>query len=310
MWLQWLALSLLLIITAAVITSLYYDRFTYKTEDYETLLSKHKCPEEYMEEMAEINRKNIKDLIAPKAGSLNTIRGNQLIRPDLVGKYGRFTITCLSVGYRPFTEYTLRTVKRYAAKKNYPVIIRRETVEIPNRIPNPDIMDANWQKLFWLRELIDRIDTEYLMWIDDDILVTNTDVDLESFIHRDPGNDIYISYDHWSDDFFFPKKPIFNSGVMIIKNTAGSRRILDAAIATYYSYNGWLWGDFSDQTAVEYVYLTTNGEGFSVIPHGSLQSLATVLGEFKEGDFLLHMAGLSTKRRLELCKLHFKKEEV
>lgn len=311
MWLQWLYLLAVLTVIATVLLTVFYFSTKYNAENYEELLVSQGCPSAQLQELVQLNNCKIDGVITPNANSLRTVRGNELIRPDLQGNYGGFTVACLSTGNRPFTRYTIGSVVDYCNKKKHRFVLRQKEYPIPNRILNAGIKQANWEKLFWLRELLDTIDTEYLVWIDDDILVTNSGVDLESFIKRDPGKDLYISYDRWSDSFIFPNKALFNSGVMLLKNSAGSRRILDHAIATYYTHDGWGWGRFNDQTAIEYVYLTTNGEGFSVIPHGSLQALSGfIIGEHRKDDFLYHLAGLPAKRRLSISKAMVSKGAV
>ena len=262
------------------------------------------CPRKYIDELVRINEKYVIGLHISHADVSGAPRGSELVRPELRGKYGTFTLATISSGDRPFAMYTLKSIESYCAKKGHTFIKRTEPFPIPNQ--HDHIRNATWQKAFWLRHLLDTIDTEYLMWVDDDILVINDDIDLESFIDRDPGKDVYISYDRWLDKLLFGKKPILNTGAVLVRNSDSARRVLDGILETYYTYDGWVW-THDEQTAFEYVYFTMFRERFSVIPYNSLQVFHSRIKERdieknKENIFLYHLAGIPHEKRLPMCR--------
>lgn len=252
------------------------------------------CPSDKLDIIKSINTYH-------KLPETTLVSHKPVLKKTLAGTYGNIAIATISVGERPFKRYTLKSLRDYAEKHNYAYIERTDPYEIPNKFYTKGIKDPNWQKLFWLRELIDSVDAEYLVWIDDDILVTNDNNTLESYISMDPDKHLFISHDRYIDKLIFPFRAYLNSGVMILRNSEETREILDAAIQTYYDFEGWYWCSFNDQAAIEFVYFTTDGENYCVFPHGFLQTLHNS-GDWRPGDFLYHVAGQKPNKRTKICK--------
>lgn len=291
---SWLCLALLLLLAAGICVLIWYGyREGYDTSDIGTKLARKNCPKELIDEMVKINEEN--------GITHHKLPAKRSMPKDVVAPRRKITLGILSVGVRPFKDYTVESVRLYAEKHGYDFMVRDTPYEIPDKIYKPGIKQPNWQKLFWIRDLLDSTDSEYVAWLDDDILVTNPNISLEAIMQLEPGKDFYISCDKLTGNFIFPFRQYLNSGVFVVKNNAAGRQILDAAIATYYTHEGWYWAPFNDQTAIEYVYFTGYGQNFGVLPHGILQTIDSS-GEWESGDFLCHLAGQKEGTRVSTCK--------
>lgn len=294
---SWLVLLLLIVLAVGIGLLVWWGyREGFDTNDITVKLARKGCPQLHLPVMAEINKKH-----AIPEQELRTDIPLEYLTKSSKDSRRDIVLVTLSVGKRPFKKYTLKSLQDYAEKQGYTYIERNEPFEIPDKIHTKGIKDANWQKLFWIQQLLNTTNAEYIVWVDDDILVTNDSIPLEALIESDPDKSFYIGHDMHVSGFMFPFRAYLNSGVFIVKNNAFGHSIINSAVASYYSHEGWYWAPFNDQTAIEYIYFMSNGTGFSVLPHGVLQTIHNS-GKWEPGQFICHLAGQNTETRLKNCK--------
>ena len=117
-------------------------------------------------------------------------------------------ICTLSIGekYKNMTKWTTVNKRNYCTRHGYEFIDDENIWDRSKPIP--------WSKILLMLKYLDEFD--YLVWIDADILITNMDIKIETFIERYPGYD-QITGSDWK---------MQNTGVWIIKNTDFSKRFL------------------------------------------------------------------------------------
>ena len=117
-------------------------------------------------------------------------------------------VCSLSIGekYKEYTKYSLINKIKYCRKHGYD-FIEDETIYNPEK-PIP------WSKLLLILKYLSEYD--YLVWIDADILIMNSEIKLEDFIEKYNSVDIICGSD-WK---------MINTGVIFVKNTDFSREFI------------------------------------------------------------------------------------
>lgn len=117
-------------------------------------------------------------------------------------------VCSLSIGekYKEYTKYSLINKIKYCRKHGYD-FIEDETIYNPEK-PIP------WSKLLLILKYLSEYD--YLIWIDADILIMNSEIKLEDFIEKYNSVDIICGSD-WK---------MINTGVIFVKNTDFSREFI------------------------------------------------------------------------------------
>lgn len=143
-------------------------------------------------------------------------------------------VCTLSIGnqYKQYTKYTRENKILYCKKHNYDFIDDESIYNKDKPIP--------WSKILQLQKYLKKYD--YLVWIDADIYVMNSDVKLESFIEKYKNFDIICGSD-WK---------MINTGVFFIKNSDFSNNFLQLIYDNVYDphsdtkdrYLNWEQGSF------------------------------------------------------------------
>jgi hypothetical protein len=76
----------------------------------------------------------------------------------------------------------------------------------------------SWNKVYLLNQLLQENEYDVFWWVDDDMVLTNYDIDIRAIINAYPDAPILVQKD--IDNFF-----VFNCGCMIIRNCDESRRV-------------------------------------------------------------------------------------
>jgi hypothetical protein len=196
--------------------------------------------------------------------------------PDYKKTY-KIGICSLSIGdgYREKVKLGRETKVRYCQKHKY------EFIE------DASVYDTNrpiaWSKILLLKKYLKYYD--YLVWMDADTNIMNDEIKLEDIIDTYAGNrDILVSRDISGE---------INTGVMFVKNTDFTHRVLDLVYAQEQFVNDKYW----EQTAFNYIYnnnidATLNIGEFSIVLSTDQQHLFNCcVGLYKEGVFLIHFYG-------------------
>lgn len=161
----------------------------------------------------------------------------------------------------------------------------------------------SWSKIPILQNAInDYPDYDYYVWVDDDILITNDNVDFSTFIQKygfDTADDKHIMF---SEDVC-DECPI-NAGMMVVKKEAYDifERIWDLADPLRKAYEtNW------EQDAI--IHLLQNDtcvrERTMIIPHRTIQSfyrdaLVPLELHWARGDFAAHITGMEMRKRMSI----------
>ena len=164
----------------------------------------------------------------------------------------------------------------------------------------------SWNKLVMLNECMEtHPNYDYYVWIDDDILITNYNISLESFITRfgfdkDDKKTLMVSEDIHVLNLTYP----FNCGLLILKPT--SKQLLNkiwimGKVLNHEHTPSW------EQETMQFYWTHIDKSEFMVIPHKIIQSIykTSWLPEthvWSRGDFAAHLAGRSNEERMSILE--------
>tara|TARA_Y100001972_G_scaffold127647_1_gene185151 strand:+ start:1579 stop:2175 length:597 start_codon:yes stop_codon:yes gene_type:complete len=179
-----------------------------------------------------------------------------------------------SLSDRPdFSQSIFDQNQKYYDKYNFDFIYEDKTL--------CDQRHQSWSKILLLQRELKK-DYDYVIWIDDDILIMNYDIDFRDIINKHDFENILID----DNDNNFGYK--INCGMFICKNnditTDMLKEVWDNAKPEHHFGGVW-----ENETMQEYRHK------YKIIKHRTFQSFTT---KYKEGDFSIHFAGLSMKRRM------------
>jgi|SRR3954464_15776153 len=119
---------------------------------------------------------------------------------------------------------------------------------------------------------------EYVYWLDADILITNNEIDIDTYATVD----IIGSQD---------KEPVLNTGSFLVKNSTYGRAILLETWKRkqYIHTAGW------EQAALHSILVETNWHNTCLLPQHCLNSYPAT---YKKGDLLVHFAGLTNEEKV------------
>jgi hypothetical protein len=160
-----------------------------------------------------------------------------------------------------------------------------------------DDRKASWSKIPLLTKLLKTNLFDYVVWVDDDILLTNIEKNIVDLIEETDNKPISIQKENKTG-----KK--INCGFMIMKNCTKTIEILNYIWETgetskYKNRHPWEQGEM-----VIYVY--ENIDNFHLFDNQKLQSFHNECGSWagkmrwKENDFSCHFAGIPIKKRILL----------
>lgn len=190
-----------------------------------------------------------------------------------------------------FTQYTIGSFKDYAQRWGYELHYHQATLDASRPV--------QWSKIKAVQELLKTNKYDWVVWVDDDIFITNPDHSFESMIS---------SYGNQSDIIISAHKeklPEFNdvnTGLFFAKNTDWVRSFLQRVWDIgHHRYNK-ATGSFWEQSAMQELLETKEFKGdshVSIVPARKIQSFITLLkkgdkgdyGQWQPGDFAAHLAG-------------------
>ncbi len=231
----------------------------------------------------------------------NTANKKKLISPNK-----SIVVVSLSTANRTkLASYTLESIQRYCFKQNYPYFEINNLFDI-SRHPN-------WNKILAVRYRMNLVSDEtWVVWFDDDMLITDPEVRLEDFIALAGNEKSFIISEDIGIDFGIP----INTGIFLIRNNKLMRNFLDE-VWVYGALNGYFsLPSLMEQQSATDLILNNNeyAEAIEILPNRLLQSYIGHDGlaekiEWQEGDFLAHLAGVAYEKRLEVLSIMLKKKD-
>lgn len=194
----------------------------------------------------------------------------------------------VSISDRPaFSSRIHAVLERYCKRWGYPLRLFHETLD--------DGRHISWSKIRAIQALLNEgYDT--VVWIDDDIVVTNPDKPLTDFLALMPETSSFlVSAD--AD----PNTPL-NAGMMFVRNCPTARETL-RVIWDLCDSVGTRWRpNWEQDVFIRYRHL--HPELFTIVPHRTFQSFLRNYGTppglaWQPGDFAAHITGMPLPDRVE-----------
>ena len=214
---------------------------------------------------------------------------NDNLKPEHI-KNGSNICVCMwyDEGVREYSDIAKEINIRYCNLHKYDFIydnIRR----LPDRKPH-------WERIPLIKKILNEYNYDYVIWIDSDAFFRkNNSILLENIINK------YNKEIIFSEDINNGEKhnSIINSGIIILKNTEYTKKILD-----YWSkkecFDKRIDREFEDQGCIRYTHKENiyNLKDRSIIlPFGELQT-------FKEDEhnnsLIIHLAGIGKEKRIKI----------
>ena len=165
---------------------------------------------------------------------------------------------------------------------------------------------GSWMKLKMLQK---QEGLDYIVWFDDDIIITNEQLSLEGFIKQLPENCTFgIMADSGTTNQ--PERFIFNMGVMIVK--CGGKSLEELTLLWYNGIQS-KWRNKrhleQDYITSEYVNNITFKQSVYKFPYGSLQTFIRPYGlpeefQWNSGDFAAHITGWQFNNGLKVKRIN------
>jgi hypothetical protein len=160
----------------------------------------------------------------------------------------------------------------------------------------------SWNKVWVLNRLLKEGEYDVFWWIDDDMVLTNPDIDIRKVIDAHPSAPIIVQRD------VDTTKHLFNCGMLIVRKCDEScavfQKVWDEADERSIVHGNW------EQDVMIRLYLDgTISQHVQLVDWKTLQSFLRVSHwtpeglQWRQGDFVAHLSGEKTELRLELYKL-------
>jgi hypothetical protein len=157
----------------------------------------------------------------------------------------------------------------------------------------------SWSKIPFLLEKMNTCpDYNFYVWLDDDIYITNFDIDFYTLIESYDFNCLLLSKD------VIPECPL-NAGVLVCKNNPTTTQLLNKIYdmvdetGTRFEHN------WEQDALIKYYYEQNNNNDMVTIPHRIIQSfyrnyLLPSSMKWKPNDFCAHITGMNMEQRIAI----------
>jgi hypothetical protein len=199
-------------------------------------------------------------------------------------------ITAFNADYAKLAEINMQSIKKFCDFHGFEFRIDFITAQYPK--------PASWYKIDLLIHEINKAEADYILWIDTDTLIHNSQYDIVSeIIMQHPQEHIFLAKDHTD----------FNCGVMMVKCSEFSKDFLTKVS----SMNEYLTHCWWEQAAIIDLYnqnYMNCQEKFKQLPQRLFNSYMYELiddvqdknqsGQFnKDFSFILHFPGISYDKK-------------
>lgn len=189
--------------------------------------------------------------------------------------------------------YTWPTLRAYAEKHGYGISLFTQSTQ-NERHPS-------WNKIVTLLDVLKSTEAEYVVWMDDDVLITNPEKSLLSFIDefgfRESEAIVMMC-----EDLPGEQSTLMNAGVGIFKRGGATEKMLETIWWLGSQMPLQLRGFSYEQEVFNWYYKFARRSDMKLIPHGTLQSIARPGGMWQPGDFAAHVTAGELSRRVEILK--------
>lgn len=230
--------------------------------------------------------KSVVDEFCTKYGLELHALSNDGIQSFAIRNSNKYKLCIVSVSDRPaLYSKTFPLFQQYAEKHGYTLQVHTELLDTSRH--------ASWSKIPALKLALQDPQFDYVVWMDDDIVITNSDIPLSSFIDkhnfRKRESLVMVSSD-------MPNEPStsMNCGIFFIKGRLpGSMNLLSSA---------WSYADMCpilkqacswEQEAFNFIYRYADREAFLIIPLPNFQAPTRFQVDpaisWKEGYFAAHL---------------------
>ena len=196
----------------------------------------------------------------------------------------KITICTMAINrdYKEIVKYSLRSKQIYADKHNYNCIILTDDNNWQNIYDG--IRHPPWYKMPLIKKIIEKGDSDYIVWIDADTQILNFEQKLEYFIEKCLINT--------NKEIAMIQENPLNTGIMFIRNSKFNYDLMDMIWNNPNDFYKPLW----DQGSLCEIYERDVNvfNKIEAISHDIKYELCTFWGNYYPNkSFLIHMAGCS-----------------
>lgn len=204
-------------------------------------------------------------------------------------------LTAYYENYKPLADIVVPNLEDYCIRHNY--------LFCTYIFPSSGV-HYSFKRIKAIRDLLNNEDIDLILCLDIDVLITNHNIKIESFI--DSEHDFYITKDING----------INAGNFIVKNTDWSKSFLDYILSHQETKD-------NDQEVIESIKEDEIWEGkIKILSHPSINSYpyehygpnfgaigdrkvekpTTEEGNWGPGNFIIHLPGMPLEKRIELLR--------
>lgn len=190
-------------------------------------------------------------------------------------------------------RYTWPRLRAYAEKHGYATSLFTQSDQ-KERHPS-------WNKILTLLNVLKSTEAEYIVWMDDDILITKPEKSLVSFINEF-GFAESEAIVMMCEDVPGELSTLMNAGVGIFKRGDATEKMLQTIWWLGSQMPLQLKGFSYEQEVFNWYYKFARRSDIKLIPHGTMQSIARPGGVWKSGDFAAHVTAGEVPLRVEILQ--------
>jgi len=194
-----------------------------------------------------------------------------------------------SLSDRPnLSQILFEHLQSYCDKHDYKCVLENKSL-CNERAPA-------WSKIILLqREMKNNPEVDYVVWVDDDILITNKNKKFEDFIYSNKDANIIVSEDAIRS---YP----MNTGIIICKNDNESMKYLQHIWQLCEKYPNSKYGGLWEQDIMTRDYnQNPNQKIIKILPYRTIQTFyRTSNPDWRPSDFSAHFTGMSMDKRIQM----------
>jgi len=199
------------------------------------------------------------------------------------------SILFCSLSDRPnLSQILFEHLQSYCDKHDYKCVLENKSL-CNERAPA-------WSKIILLqREMKNNPEVDYVVWVDDDILITNKNKKFEDFIYSNKDANIIVSEDA------IRSHPM-NTGIIICKNDNESMKYLQHIWQLCEKYPNSKHSGLWEQDIMTRDYRENpNGNFIKILPYRTIQTFyRTSNPDWRPTDFSAHFTGMSMDKRIQM----------
>jgi len=199
------------------------------------------------------------------------------------------SILFCSLSDRPnLSQILFEHLQSYCDKHDYKCVLENKSL-CTERAPA-------WSKIILLqREMKNNPEVDYVVWVDDDILITNKNKKFEDFIYSNKDANIIVSEDA------IRSHPM-NTGIIICKNDNESMKYLQHIWQLCEKYPNSKHSGLWEQDIMTRDYRENpNGNFIKILPYRTIQTFyRTSNPDWRPNDFSAHFTGMSMDKRIQM----------